>query len=84
MARGYKTGGRQKGTPNKRTKELEDAVKNVAAALGQTEMKWTDGQPTRSWLRPITMRICRCIFALTRPRMPLFRAAGQERKHHHR
>jgi len=41
MARGYKTGGRQKGTPNKRTKELEEAVKNVAQALGQSELKWT-------------------------------------------
>jgi hypothetical protein len=28
-------------TPNKRTVELQEAVKNVAASLGQTELKWT-------------------------------------------
>ena len=31
MAQGYKTGGRQKGTPNKLTKEMRDVLKGVVA-----------------------------------------------------
>ena len=31
MAKGYKTGGREQGTPNKLTKELRAALKNLLA-----------------------------------------------------
>jgi hypothetical protein len=34
MAQGYKTGGRQKGTPNKRTALLKDAILEAAEAAG--------------------------------------------------
>lgn len=34
MARGQKTGGRQKGTPNKTTQALKDAVLEAAALAG--------------------------------------------------
>ena len=37
MAQGYKTGGRQKGTPNKMTALLKDAILQAAENAGGTE-----------------------------------------------
>lgn len=37
MARGFKTGGRQKGTPNRRTALLKDAVLEAAERAGDGE-----------------------------------------------
>jgi hypothetical protein len=42
MAKGVKTGGRQKGTPNKTTANVKEAIEQVAAGLGGAEgmLKW--------------------------------------------
>lgn len=42
MAKGIKTGGRQKGTPNKTTSDAKDAIEMVAKGLGGAAgmLKW--------------------------------------------
>ena len=47
MAAGRKTGGRQKGTPNKVTRDIRQAVLDAAEALG-SDGEGTDG--LRGWL----------------------------------
>lgn len=47
MARGVKTGGRQKGTPNKTTQEAKDAIALVASGLGGADrmLAWAQEDP---------------------------------------
>lgn len=47
MAEGKKTGGRQKGTPNKTTKAVKDAIAEAAEALGGVDrlVDWAREDP---------------------------------------
>lgn len=47
MARGVKTGGRTKGTPNKVTKDVRAAILDVAEQLGGAKgmLKWVQSDP---------------------------------------
>jgi len=47
MARGKKTGGRQKGTPNRHTVAAKDAISLAAEGLGGTErlIEWAKEDP---------------------------------------
>lgn len=47
MAEGKKTGGRQKGTPNKTTKAVKDAIAEAAEALGGVDrlVDWAKEDP---------------------------------------
>ncbi|MCZ2249259.1 MAG: hypothetical protein LC111_10925 [Bacteroidia bacterium] len=47
MAKGVKTGGRQKGTPNKVTKAAKDAIAEVAERLGGPDrmLAWAQEDP---------------------------------------
>lgn len=47
MALGYKTGGRQKGTPNKLTMAAREAIATAAEALGGAErlVQWAQEAP---------------------------------------
>ncbi|SAK19213.1 hypothetical protein UA17_01762 [Burkholderia multivorans] len=47
MAKGVKTGGRQKGTPNKTTANVKEAIEKVAAGLGGAEgmLAWAQSDP---------------------------------------
>jgi hypothetical protein len=42
MANGYKTGGRQKGTPNKSTQEVRDAISLLAQRKAPMLEEWLD------------------------------------------
>jgi hypothetical protein len=52
MARGVKTGGRQKGTPNKTTQEAKDAIALVASGLGGANrmLEWVQEDPANEKL----------------------------------
>jgi hypothetical protein len=47
MANGKKTGGRQKGTPNKTTQDAKQAIEQVAAGLGGAGgmLAWAQSDP---------------------------------------
>lgn len=47
MAKGVKTGGRQKGTPNKTTQAVKDVIAGVATKLGGAErmLEWVKEDP---------------------------------------
>lgn len=47
MAKGLKTGGRQKGTPNKTTQAVKDVIASVAMDLGGSErmLEWVREDP---------------------------------------
>lgn len=47
MAKGVKTGGRQKGTPNKVTTDVKAAIESVANGLGgaQGMLEWAKSDP---------------------------------------
>jgi hypothetical protein len=47
MAKGVKTGGRQKGTPNKTTANVKEAIEQVAIGLGGAEgmLDWAKSDP---------------------------------------
>jgi len=44
MAEGFKTGGRQKGTPNKMTKALKDMILGALKAKGGRRLIWRGNQ----------------------------------------
>lgn len=52
MALGKKTGGRQKGTPNKTTQEAKDAIALVASGLGGADrmLCWVQEDPANEKL----------------------------------
>jgi hypothetical protein len=54
MAEGFKTGGRQKGTPNKMTKALKDMILGALEAKGGRRLIWRGNQAKAS------RRACRC------------------------
>lgn len=56
MAKGRKTGGRQKGTPNKATVSVKQAILLAADGIGGHEalMEWGRSNPTEFWTRVYT------------------------------
>ncbi|MEZ4601344.1 MAG: hypothetical protein R2940_16270 [Syntrophotaleaceae bacterium] len=56
MARGHKTGGRQKGTPNRMTASVKEALEEAFERLGGVEVlaKWAEENPGeffRLWVK---------------------------------
>lgn len=61
MAHGYKTGGRRKGTPNRRTVAVKEAIETVYEGMGGTEAMLT-------WAREHPGEFYQSLFAKLLPR----------------